>query len=75
MRHVGSDEKTVLLNVKEVAQLLTVGVRSVWRLDQKKKMPAARRIGHAKRWDAEELKVWLRLGCPDRDAFEKLRKG
>lgn len=59
-----------LLTVEEVAKRLHVSVRTVWRLDEDKKLPAAKRIGRSKRWDATELELWLVLNCPTRKKFE-----
>jgi excisionase family DNA binding protein len=68
------DETTVdLLTVEQVAQRLTIGVRTVWRLDADKKLPAALRIGHRKRWRASDLELWLNLECPSRKKFEQIK--
>lgn len=63
-----------LLIVGELALLLRRGVRTIWRLDKNQKIPAARKIGRAKRWSKKELDLWIKWGCPDRKKFNRLLK-
>lgn len=62
-----------LLTVEQVAHRLNVGVRTVWRLDSEKKIPAPFRIGHRKRWGAGDLELWLQWKCPSQKKFNQLK--
>ena len=54
-----------LLTVREVARLLAVGVRSVWRMASAGQMPRPVKIGRSARWRAAEVGRWIEAGCPD----------
>jgi excisionase family DNA binding protein len=62
-----------LLTVEQVAHRLNVGVRTVWRLDAEKKIPASFQIGSRKRWDAQDLELWLQWKCPSQKKFNELK--
>jgi predicted DNA-binding transcriptional regulator AlpA len=53
-----------LLNAKQVAGLLGVSVRSVYRLRDGLRMPRPVRVGTLLRWREGELRQWLDAGCP-----------
>lgn len=60
-----------LMRVADVARLLSLSVRSVWRMDKAGKLPASVTIGIAsKRWRKSEILAWIGAGCPDREAWE-----
>ncbi len=53
-----------LLDVRQVATVLDVSVRSVHRLRDGGKIPAPVRIGGSVRWRATEIDAWIARGCP-----------
>lgn len=53
-----------LLNTEQVARLLNVGRRSVWRWSHSGRMPAPIRIGGAVRFRNSEILAWISDGCP-----------
>ena len=53
-----------LLNAKQVAGLLGVSVRSVYRLRDGLRMPRPVRVGTLLRWRESDLRQWLDAGCP-----------
>lgn len=57
-------DKPVLLTVKQVATLLSVSQRHVFRLADGGKLPAPRRLGNAVRWSRIEIESWIAAGCP-----------
>lgn len=60
-----------LIRVADVAALLDVSVRSVWRMDKSGKLPAPVTVGvAAKRWRKSEILAWIGSGCPDRETWE-----
>ena len=54
----------VLLTVKEVAEMLGLSERTVYRLADMGKMPRPVKIGAAVRWRRSELDTWIEDGCP-----------
>ena len=54
----------VLLTVKEVAEMLGLSERTVYRLADVNKMPRPVKIGAAVRWRRNELDTWIEDGCP-----------
>lgn len=54
-----------LLTVKQVAALLQVGERSVWRFRDSGRMPKALVLGRCVRWKRSEIEAWVSAGCPD----------
>ena len=62
-----------LLNAKTLGEMLSLSKRQVHRLNSCGKIPAPIRIGGAVRWSSETIRRWLRLGAPDRRAFEVLQ--
>lgn len=61
---VNDDTKPLLISVREVAKMLGISTRSVWRLHSIGKIIAPVRIGGAVRWRQDELKRWINEGCP-----------
>jgi hypothetical protein len=57
----------------EAARLIGISPR-LWRaMDAAGKIPRGRRLGRAKIWPVDELREWLRAGCPPRDRWEQSR--
>lgn len=56
--------KSVLLTVKEVAEMLGLSERTVYRLADGGNMPRPVKIGAAVRWRRNELDMWIEKGCP-----------
>ena len=59
-----SKEKSGLINADEVAKLLDVSPRMVWRLRDGGKMPKPLKIGSLVRWPREQIEAWIEAGCP-----------
>ena len=49
----------VLLSVREVAHMLNLGERTIWKINSTGDFPAPVRIGRAVRWDRREIEAWL----------------
>lgn len=74
-----SDERKAIdhkdmLTVEQVAALLELGVRTIWRHEKAGKIPAPEQYGRKKMWDKKTLELWWKLGRPTRTEFEKLKK-
>ncbi len=63
----------LLIDVREAAELLGIGTRTVWRLHSGGRIPAPIRLGGAVRWRRAELLAFVEAGCPTREKWE-LRK-
>ena len=58
------NEKSGLIDANEVAKLLSVSPRMVWRLRDSGKMPMPVKIGSLVRWPREKIEAWIEAGCP-----------
>ena len=65
----GLKSQPLLLSASELATLLGISGRTVWRLDASGKLPKAVRIGGAKRWRRLEIEAFVNAGCPARDQW------
>lgn len=54
-----------LLTVEQVAELLQVSTRTVWRLRGSERIPKPVVFGGSLRWRADELQTWIEAGCPE----------
>ena len=71
----GSNKKeyrpTVLTaNANQVAAMLGVSVRQVWRLHATGRLPRAIRLGNCVRWRRAEIEAFVEAGCPTREKWE-----
>jgi excisionase family DNA binding protein len=58
-----SKREVVLLKADEVAQMLAISTRTLWRLVSVKKCPAPVRVGGSTRWRASEVEAWVESRC------------
>jgi excisionase family DNA binding protein len=56
-------ENPLLITAAELASLLQVSTRTLWRLRSAGKLPEAVRLGGAVRWQLDEIKKWIAGGC------------
>lgn len=59
-----SEVTTVLIPAGDVAAMLGVSERTLWRLLSAGKMPEPVRIGRSTRWRSAEVREWIERGCP-----------
>jgi predicted DNA-binding transcriptional regulator AlpA len=58
--HPGNEQLETLLTVKDVAEILSVGVRTVWRWAASDKIPRPIRLASKiRRWKASQLQAYL----------------
>lgn len=57
-------EFPLLLTVGDMAAILKVSVRTVWRLRSAHKLPESIEFGGSVRWKGEEVRKWIGDGCP-----------
>lgn len=60
-----------LLDVSEVADVLGVSTRHVWKMHSSARLPGPVRIGRSVRWRSSDIDQWIAMGCPNRESFEQ----
>ena len=71
-RSPGNTPAPLLLDISALAMLLSRSVPSLRRDDAAGRLPAALRIGGAKRWRFDEIRRWVEAGCPDRKTWNAM---
>ncbi len=61
---MSTDTTPVLLTADEVAAMLNVSERTLWRLLSGGKVPKPVRFGRSTRWRDSEVREWIERGCP-----------
>lgn len=61
--------ESTLLTARNVAALLNVSQRHIWKLLSSGRLPQPVRLGRSVRWRRDELTAWMDAGCPPRDAW------
>jgi excisionase family DNA binding protein len=56
-------DRPLLITAAELARLLQVSTRTLWRLRSAGELPEAVRLGGAVRWRLDEIKKWIAGGC------------
>lgn len=66
-----------LLNASQVAAMLNISCRTLWRLKSAGKLPEAVRVGSSVRWRQEDLQNWIAGGCQTLESPQNVprRKG
>jgi len=59
-----------LMTVEDVARLMTVSKRSVWRMRSSGAVPRPVKILGAVRWKGSDIRQWLDAGCPSEPSAE-----
>ncbi|MFC1762454.1 helix-turn-helix transcriptional regulator [Planctomycetota bacterium] len=65
-----SDVTQELWNIKQLKMVTGLSERTLWRLSDSGKTPAAIRISRSVRWRRSDILHWIQLGCPSRKVFE-----
>ena len=66
-----SKDSIQMIPVTEVAKILKVSTRSVWRLVSSRKIVPPVKVGGAARWRYDELCQWIESGCPSQETIRK----
>ncbi len=61
------------VSAKELANLLGVSLRQVWRLNSTGRLPRPVRLGGSVRWRRDEIVAFVEAGCPDRQTWDAMR--
>lgn len=70
---VPSVDAAWLITANQLAALLGVSIRTLWRLRRTGKVPPPVRIGSCIRWRIEEVQAWLDAGCPSCVPLRRIR--
>ena len=60
-----SRDKNRLISAKEVAMILGVSERTIWRLHSARRLPSPVKFGGSVRWRIEDIYRWIDSGCPN----------
>jgi predicted DNA-binding transcriptional regulator AlpA len=60
----------LMITAAELAQLLRISTRTLWRRRSAGELPQPVCFGGAVRWRLEEIKNWITRGCPALDTRE-----
>ena len=63
-----------LMTVEDLAKLLSVSVRTVWRLRRNASLPRPVKIGGGVRWRISDVRAWIEQGCKP-EMFQKEASG
>lgn len=61
----------VLINADELAKMLSVSTRTLWRLLSAGKLIQPVRIGSNTRWRLNEVHGWIDQGCPPVETIQE----
>jgi len=61
---MSTDFSPLLVCADEVARMMGVSERTLWRLASAGRVPEPVRIGRNTRWRLAEIKEWIECGCP-----------
>jgi predicted DNA-binding transcriptional regulator AlpA len=70
LNRVSGVREVLAISARELAEMLGISLRQVWRLNSAGKLPRPLRIGGSVRWDRDEILRWFREGCPDRRTWQ-----
>ena len=60
----------ILLSAGQLAQLLGISTRTLWRRDGAGDLPRPVMVGPTKRWRRGEIEAWVAGGCPSRTEWD-----
>ncbi len=66
----GNTHEVLAIRARNLAEMLVVSVRQIWRLHSAGKLPKPIRLGGSVRWNRQEVMDWFEAGCPDRRTWD-----
>ncbi len=64
----------LLATAAEVAKMIRISPRTLWRLVSADQVPEPLRIGGAVRWRVDDIKQWIGAGCPAQEKVSERRR-
>lgn len=76
LRSVDSmDTAPLLVDAQQLAQLLSLGLRTIRAMDAAGKLPAPIRLSPGcVRWRTADVREWVQAGCPERSEWDSRQK-
>lgn len=74
MTNENKNQTCQLFSAKELAKMLSLSKRQIFRLNSCGKLPTPIRISGAVRWSAKEISAWLAASAPDRRTWEQMKQ-
>lgn len=72
--HMKDPDSPLLIDAKLAKALLRIGERQLWVLTNRRAIPSFK-IGKSRRYCPDELRAWVRAGCPtEAGAGDRVRK-
>ncbi len=68
-----ANSPATLLDVQQVASILNVSPRTVYRMSDAGTMPRPRHLGALVRWSRLEIEAWVKADCPSCHPVTKAR--
>jgi predicted DNA-binding transcriptional regulator AlpA len=69
-----SVRQALAVSARELAEMLDVSLRQIWRLNSAGKLPKPIRLGGSVRWNRVEVQHWFEAGCPDRKTWDATKE-
>lgn len=57
-------DRPALISAEDLARMLGVSKRTLWRLLSAQRMPRPVRLGGSTRWRLDVIRAWIERGCP-----------
>ncbi len=73
-KQASNTPQPLAISARELARLLDVSLRQVWRLNSTGKLPKPVRLGGSVKWRRDEIVAFVEAGCPDRQTWEAMRE-
>lgn len=64
-----------LVSAEELARILAISTRSLWRLRSAGQLPRPVKLGGSIRWRIDEVERWIKVGCPSLADWETFGGG
>jgi len=62
-------EPVKLVGADQLAEMLSVSPRHIWRQRAAGKLPNPVKVGECVRWLSSDIEAWLEMGCPSQRQF------
>jgi predicted DNA-binding transcriptional regulator AlpA len=70
MQTVKQNSCTRLINATELANMLGISMRHLWRMKAARELPKPIHLRRSVRWALADIEEWLKMGCPSTKVFE-----
>jgi len=73
-KKISKTRQVLTITAKELALVLGISPRQVWRLNAMGKLPKPIRLGGSVRWKISEIADWIDSDCPDLQTWEAIKE-